>query len=80
MSWFVLALSAVVFFVAMWLVVPAPTMTLLPLAVGGPEMSPLLLVPAVLVAVLAWRTRGRPRPGMARPRGSVDFAGPVTVV
>lgn len=61
-SWFVLALSAVIFFVAIWLVVPAPTMTLLPLAVGGPEMSPLLLVPALFVAYLAWRTRGRPRP------------------
>ncbi len=61
MSWFVLALAAVVFFVAMWLIVPAPTMTLLPLAVGGPEISPLLLVPALLVTFLAWRTRGRTR-------------------
>ena len=54
-----LAFSAVVFFVAIWLVVPAPTMTLLPLAVGGPEISPLLLVPALLVAILAWRRGGR---------------------
>jgi len=61
-SWFVLVLAAVVFFVAMWLIVPAPTMTLLPLAVGGPEISPLLLAPALLVAFLAWRVRGRPRP------------------
>ena len=53
-----LALSAVIFFVAIWLVVPAPTMTLLPLAVGGPEISPLLLVPALLVAILAWRRGG----------------------
>ena len=62
MAWFVLFLSAVVFFVAMWLVVPAPTMTLLPLAVGGPEISPLLLVPALFAAYLAWRVRGTPRP------------------
>lgn len=46
----------------MWLIVPAPTMTLLPLAVGGPEISPLLLVAALFVAVLAWRTCGRVRP------------------
>jgi acetyl esterase/lipase len=59
--WFVFVLSAATFFVAMWLIVPAPTMTLLPLAVGGPEISPLLLVPALFVAVLAWRVRGRPR-------------------
>lgn len=62
MSWFVLALAAAAFFVAIWLIVPAPTMTLLPLAVGGPEISPLLLVMALFVAVLAWRTRGRTRP------------------
>ena len=37
-------------------------MALLPLAVGGPEISPLLLVPALFVAALAWRTRGRARP------------------
>lgn len=62
MPWFVLALAVVVLFVAIWLIVPAPTMMLLPLAVGGPEISPLLLVPALLVAVLAWRGGGRPRP------------------
>jgi acetyl esterase/lipase len=60
-SWFVFALSAMTFFVAMWLIVPAPTMALLPLAVGGPEVGPLLLAPALFVAVLAWRVRGRPR-------------------
>ena len=62
MSGFVLALATVCFFVAIWLIVPAPTMTLLPLAVGGPEISPLLLIPALVVAVLAWRVRGRLRP------------------
>lgn len=61
-SWFVLALATVCFLVAIWLIVPAPTMTLLPLAVGGPEISPLLLIPALVVAVLAWRVRGRLRP------------------
>jgi acetyl esterase/lipase len=50
------------FFVSMWLVVPPPTMTLLQLAVGGPEIGPLLWPPALFVAFLAWRVRGRPRP------------------
>jgi len=58
-SWVVLALAAVSFFLSMWIVVPAPTMTLLPLAVGGPEISPLLLVPALVTVVLAWRRRDR---------------------
>jgi acetyl esterase/lipase len=61
-SWFIFFLAVATFFVAMWLVVPAPTMTLLPLAVGGPEVSPLLMVPALFVAFLAWRVKGRPRP------------------
>lgn len=62
MSWIVLVLAAVLFFLSVWIVVPAPTMFLLTFAVGGPELSPLLLVPALFVAVLAWRTRGRARP------------------
>ena len=37
-------------------------MALLPLAVGGPEISPLLLIPALVVTVLAWGVRGRLRP------------------
>lgn len=60
--WFVLALAAATFFISMWLVVPPPTMTLLQLAVGGPEIGPLLLPPALFVVFLAWRVRGRPRP------------------
>ena len=60
--WFVLALAAATFFISMWLVVPPPTMALLQLAVGGPEIGPLLLPPALFVGFLAWRVRGRPRP------------------
>ena len=59
MSWVVLALAAVSLFLSMWVVVPAPTMALLPLAVGGPEISPLLLVPALVIVALAWRRRDR---------------------
>lgn len=64
MPWFVLVLAAVVFFVAIWTVIPAPTMALLPLSVGAPEISPLLLAPALVMVVLAWRRRGH-RAGLA---------------
>jgi acetyl esterase/lipase len=79
-TWFVLALAALTFFVAMWLLVPAPTMTLLPLAVGGPEISPLLLVPALFVGILAWRTRGRTRPAalVLSVASVILFAIPIT--
>jgi len=53
----VLALAAVLFFLAIWIVVPAPTMTLLTFSVGAPEISPLLLGPALITVFLAWRRR-----------------------
>ncbi|MGE3490414.1 MAG: alpha/beta hydrolase fold domain-containing protein [Vicinamibacterales bacterium] len=61
MSWVVLVLAAVLFFLSIWIVVPAPTMFLLTFAVGAPEVSPILLVPAIVTAVLAWRGTGRVR-------------------
>ena len=61
MSWLILALASVLFFLAIWIVVPAPTMMLLPLSVGAPEISPLLLVPAMVTAVIAWRGHGTVR-------------------
>ncbi len=60
-SWLVLLLATTLFFLAIWMIVPAPTMTLLAFSVGAPEVSPLLLMPAIAVAVLAWRGRGRVR-------------------
>ncbi|HBB33062.1 MAG TPA: esterase [Cyanobacteria bacterium UBA8803] len=39
-----LLLSSVGFFLSCWIIVPAPTMQLLPLGVGVPELSPWLLV------------------------------------
>ena len=57
MSWLVLALEAVLLFLAIWIVVPAPTMALLAFSVGAPEISPLLLGPAVVTILLAWRRR-----------------------
>lgn len=62
MSWLVLLVAVVLCFLSAWTVVPAPTMTLLPLSVGAPEISPLLLAASIVAAALAWRTRGRIRP------------------
>lgn len=43
-QWFYLALSVIGLFLSSWIVIPAPTFSLLPLAVGAPEISPLLLL------------------------------------
>lgn len=43
-SWISLTVSGLGLFLSSWIVIPAPTFTLLPLAVGAPEISPLLLV------------------------------------
>ena len=61
MSWLVLTVAAVLFFLSLWIIVPAPTMTLLTLSVGVPEISPLLLVPAIVIGVVAWRGNGMVR-------------------
>jgi len=60
-SWLVLTLAAVLCFLSLWIIVPAPTMTLLTLSVGVPEISPLLLVPAIVIGVAAWRGNGMVR-------------------
>lgn len=44
LAWFTLVLSGLGLFLSLWIVVPAPTMVLLPLAVGAPEISPILLL------------------------------------
>src|SRR5260221_14131558 len=51
MYWLVLALSAVVLFIAVWILVPAPNALVLPLGVAAPELSPVLL--AISVALMA---------------------------
>lgn len=45
--------SGVSFLLALWVILPAPTMLLLPLAVGAPEVSPWLLVMNLVAAGLA---------------------------
>lgn len=60
MSIAILIAAVVLFFLSIWVVVPAPTMALLPLGVGGPELSPVLLPIAVVVAGMAWRFGATP--------------------
>ncbi len=53
----VCATAAVLLFCSIWIVVPAPNMLLLPLAVGVPELSPLLLAASLIVFALALQAR-----------------------
>jgi acetyl esterase/lipase len=46
-------LSLVGFFLSLWIVVPAPTMALLPLGVGAPEISPWLMAVNAIALLLA---------------------------
>ncbi|MGB3294985.1 MAG: alpha/beta hydrolase [Phormidesmis sp.] len=55
-------LAGITFFLSLWIVLPGPNLTLLPLAVGAPEISPLLLLGGVLALVIAsWQFRRPPR-------------------
>jgi acetyl esterase/lipase len=53
MYWLVLAVSALVLLVTVWILIPAPNALLLPLAVGAPELSPVLLAVALVIAAVA---------------------------
>ncbi|MEP0771629.1 alpha/beta hydrolase [Coleofasciculus sp. FACHB-SPT36] len=48
----VLLLSGAALFLSSWIVVPAPTMSLLPLGVGAPEVSPWLVVLNAIASLL----------------------------
>ncbi|MBW4521501.1 MAG: alpha/beta hydrolase [Scytolyngbya sp. HA4215-MV1] len=48
-----LLLSGVALFLSIWIVIPAPTLSLLPLGVGAPEVSPWLLVLNTIAAISA---------------------------
>ncbi len=43
-KWLALLLSGVGLFLSSWIIIPAPTLRLLTLGVGAPEVSPWLLV------------------------------------
>lgn len=47
-------LSCISWFLTIWIVVPAPTLTLLPLGVGAPEISPWLMVTNAIALWLVW--------------------------
>ena len=51
-------LAAVLLFLSIWIVVPPPVEWTLPLAIGAPEVSPLLAIVSLLVLVLALRRLG----------------------
>ena len=47
------AAALLLLFLTCWSVIPAPTLLLFPLALGGPELSPWLMAAAVLIAAAA---------------------------
>jgi acetyl esterase/lipase len=53
--WIALAASATLLFLSVWIVVPAPTYMFYPLAVGSPEVAPVLLAAGILLLVISAR-------------------------
>ena len=49
-SWVLVAASAALAFLAVWILVPVPAYALFPLAVGAPEVSPVLLAAGIVLA------------------------------
>ncbi|MDZ8189378.1 MAG: alpha/beta hydrolase [Nostoc sp. ChiSLP02] len=54
LSWFILLLSFTSLFMSSWIILPAPNMFLLTLAVGAPEVSPWLLLLNLLCLLLSF--------------------------
>lgn len=59
--WIALASSATLLFLSIWIVAPAPNSVLLPLAVGSPEVSPMLLTGGIVLLVICARHAQRHR-------------------
>ena len=57
--WIVLIAAAMLLFVSLWIVVPTAHNLLYPLAVGSPEMSPILLAGGILLSLICLRHRRR---------------------
>ena len=55
----VFAASTALLFLAVWILIPSPNMFLLPLAVGSPEVSPVLLAAGVLLSMVSARSARR---------------------
>ena len=58
-----LLLALIVLIIAPWAQIPAPAYRLLPLSVGAPELSPWLLVVALVAALLSALALRRRAPG-----------------
>ncbi len=52
-----LILSLLGLFLSSWIIVPAPNFTLLPLAVGSPEISPILLIGNLIALLLSFTAK-----------------------
>jgi len=50
----IILFSSISFFVSLWVVIPAPIFSLLPLSVGAPEISQWLIVTNTIAVFLAW--------------------------
>ena len=53
--WIVTAAAAVLLFLSVWIVLPPPNDVLYPLAVGSPEVAPVLFAAGILLLMLAAR-------------------------
>jgi acetyl esterase/lipase len=53
------AASALLLFLSVWILIPAPNGLLLPLAVGAPEVSPVLLAAGILLSAISARSATR---------------------
>jgi acetyl esterase/lipase len=51
---FIALFSFVSFFVSLWILIPAPIFSLLPLSVGAPELSPWLVLTNAIAVFLIW--------------------------
>lgn len=57
--WLGLILSLLGMFLSSWIVIPSPNFTLLPLAVGSPEISPVLIIGNSIALLLSFSHRKR---------------------
>src|SRR5258706_13837484 len=58
MSVSLLIASIALLFISIWIVLPPPHVSLLPLAVGAPELSPWLLLISLILCAITFRSAG----------------------
>ena len=58
MSWVMFLVATVLVLLSVWIVVPAPAIWAVALSIGAAELSPVFLLVAALVGVLAWKIGG----------------------